>query len=87
MYCQVCGGAGSTVDGVNTMDICCSLKVFLQMRWTICNLILQGRFVTVQATDSSGSVSLEVAEILVTAGGEGCQVRGLRQGQVSLNFF
>ena len=26
--CQVCGGAGSTVDGVTTMDICCSLKVF-----------------------------------------------------------
>ena len=25
--CQVCGGAGSTVDGVTTMDICCSLKV------------------------------------------------------------
>ena len=24
---QVCGGAGSTVDGVATMDVCCSLKV------------------------------------------------------------
>ena len=27
MSYQVCGGAGSTVDGVTTMDICCSLKV------------------------------------------------------------
>ena len=29
---------------------------------------------TVQATDSTNSLTLEVAEILVTAGGEGCQV-------------
>ena len=53
------------------------------MRWTIGNLLLQGRFVTVQATDSSNSLTLEVAEILVTAGGEGCQVSGMRQGQGS----
>ena len=32
------------------------------------------RFVTIQATDGSSSRALEVAEILVTAGGEGCQV-------------
>ena len=26
---EVCGGPGSTVDGVATMDVCCSLKVLL----------------------------------------------------------
>ena len=35
------------------------------------------RFVTIQATDGSSSRALEVAEILVTAGGEGCQVSSL----------
>ena len=45
--------------------------------------IIQGRLVTVQATDSSNGLALEVAEILVTAGGEGCQVsEGLRHGTV-----
>ena len=37
-------------------------------------LIFLLRFVTIQATDGSSSRALEVAEILVTAGGEGCQV-------------
>ena len=37
-------------------------------------IILIVRFVTIQATDGSSSRALEVAEILVTAGGEGCQV-------------
>lgn len=30
---EVCGGAGSTVDGVATMDVCCSLKVLRDIQF------------------------------------------------------
>ena len=32
---EVCGGSGNTIDGLTTMDVCCSKK---------------GRYVTIQAT-------------------------------------
>ena len=32
---EVCGGSGNTIDGLNTMDVCCSKR---------------GRYVTIQAT-------------------------------------
>ena len=53
---EVCGGAGNTIDGVSVMEVCCGLK---------------GRFVTIQKTDTADA-PLEVAEILMTATGEGC---------------
>merc|ERR1712117_463094 len=54
---EVCGGSGTTIDGVTVMEVCCKL---------------QGRFVTIQGTDSANQLPLEVSEIRITAAGEGC---------------
>ena len=40
---EVCGGAGNTVDGLNSMDVCCNKL---------------GRFVTIQVTDATNSLPL-----------------------------
>ena len=53
---EVCGGPGAEVDGVTTMDICCSLP---------------GRFVTIQATDSAVS-ALEISDIRITVAATAC---------------
>ena len=49
------------------------LRVLYHILWFSLTCF-QGRYVTVQATDSTNSLALEVSEILVTAGGEGCHV-------------
>ena len=55
---EICGGSGSTIDGVAVMEVCCGII---------------GRFVTIQLTDSvSVPAPLEVSEILVTATNDGC---------------
>ena len=53
---EVCGGPGAQVDGVTTMDICCSLT---------------GRFVTIQATDTAVS-ALEISDIKITVAATAC---------------
>ena len=53
---EVCGGGGTTVDGVNTMEVCCSLT---------------GRFVTLQATGTT-LAPLEISDIKITAEPPGC---------------
>ena len=53
---EVCGGGGTTLDGVTTMEVCCSLT---------------GRFVTLQATDTARA-PLEIADIKITARAPGC---------------
>ena len=53
---EVCGGGGTTIDGVNTMEVCCSLT---------------GRFVTLQATDTTVA-PLEISDIKITAQPPGC---------------
>ena len=53
---EVCGGGGATVDGVNTMEVCCSLT---------------GRFVTLQATDTS-ETALEISNINIITGAPRC---------------
>ena len=40
---EVCGGAGNTIDGLNTMDVCCNKL---------------GQFVTIQVTDPTNSLPL-----------------------------
>ena len=53
---EVCGGGGTTIDGVNTMEVCCSLT---------------GRFVTLQATDTTVA-PLEISDIKITVGALSC---------------
>ena len=53
---EVCGGGGATVDGVNTMEVCCSFT---------------GRFVTLQATDTAVA-PLEISDIRITVGAPRC---------------
>ena len=53
---EVCGGGGTTIDGVNTMEVCCSLT---------------GRFLTLQATDPA-KAALEISDLRITAGAPGC---------------
>ena len=53
---EVCGGGGTTVDGVNSMEVCCSLT---------------GRFVTLQATGTTPA-PLEISDIKITARALGC---------------
>ena len=53
---EVCGGAGTTIDGLNTMEVCCSLT---------------GRFVTLQVTGTTPA-PLEIADIRVTAAPPAC---------------